>query len=1055
MANQKVSLLCVILKQQMLEPYAANQNDVLQNLAKRLLGLNLFRPGLAVAIWGDPGIGKTFGVRRLLELTPLASAQVHASQSLRDILQVLPQPQQMPAWASALLDRLEAGETLSKAQQLELMSSFLDKLSPFVLHIEDLHEGSFERAELILALAQKVLHLPGVGLIVTSRSKPLPPFEAIRLEPLNRLQTAQLLELEASAPLPAEALDWVFLRALGNPLFTLEYFRFLSRQGFLYNDGKRWRWRDPEREIVPVTVEALIERVLQSASQHPNLERLIGVKAILGFQAPRTVLVEVLGVSLKELQVLENELEGYGILRQNEFAHPLYRELGLGNLQPEIRRQLARRALEILEEIDVQAAAALVALAELPSELAIDLLSRAAGSARAAGRPVQAARFLAEASGLSAGETRASFAFQAAQGLRHSDVTQAMRLAEIASESRVFRSDAIFLIAELQAVQLQGAQAERNLERLTPTEQASPLWLARRLQLRSIAGNHIGALEILDQNPNLLEHSDANTLHRVVVSLASLGRPEEAEQLLSPHLERDLSSSDQLVLLKAAGVVAYFKNDFERMDQLNQRVYQMAFDISDLRLMDAAVFNRALALEYLGRYFERMECLERALSICRELGDSTAYVIAQVAYAGALTDLGEYEQAEAMLLEAHAVLARTDASVYLLDCETAFEKLYRDWRPAYGGILALKHAQAALECGKKSGNPRHELQGLAILGLAQSWAGDAQLALAISKDGLSQLEQLNLPALTRQFREVEAYALLQLGDSRALGSLQDLELEAQKLGDRIGAHMIGLELDRITNDVERVRQRKAWFEGHGLKNGLKQIQRLFPELEQTKPSDAQNPIRLEVLGAIQFDLNGVKTPVKGRKRQELLAMLLEARIAGRSEVSKLELLDMLYPEGDEVRSSSSLKEVVRQVRSIFGQQTIQTTLRGYALGSLQSDAEEFLEHFDTQLWCGAYLNGLVLEQTDDQVRNAIHFALRECLLKLAARPKEVIRLSKILLEFDPYDLVTIRARLQALVLNAPIPSINREYDSFKSRFLEVGERLPESWQALLEENLRV
>ncbi len=1037
-------------------PQITTQNDALENLAKRLLGLNSFRPGLATALWGDPGIGKTFGVGRLLKQTPVTSAQVHANQSLRDILRALPRPKPISAWASVLLERLEHGETLSKVQQLELFGSFLDKLRPFVLHIDDLHEASFERTELILALAQKVLHLPGVGLIVTSRSKPLAPFETIRLEPLNRLQTAHLLEVEAAAPLPPDAQGWIFLRALGNPLFTLEYFRFLSRQGFLYNDGKRWRWHDPEREVVPVTVEALIERVLQSASQNPDLERLIGVKAILGFQASKTVLAEVLAVSLEKLHLLQSELEGRGILRHGEFAHPLYRELGLGNLAIESRRQLARHALGILETNDVEAAAHLVALAQLPAQTAIDLLQRAANSARAAGRPVQASRFLAEASAFGVGEVRASLAFQAAQGLRHSDVPQATRLAEIASSSGQFRGDAIFLIAELQAVQLQGVQAERNLDRLTPDEQASPLWIARRLQLRSIAGNHTGALEILDQHPHLLEHSDASTLHRVAVSLASLGRPEEAEQLLTPYFKENLSGSDQLVLLKAAGVVAYFKNDFERMDQLNQHVYQLAAEISDLRLMDAAVFNRALALEYLGRYVERMACLLEALSLCRELGDSTAYVIAQVAYAGALTDIGEFEQAEAMLLEAHTVLVRADNSVYLLDCESAFEKLYRDWRPAYGGILALKHAQAALECGKKSGNPRHELQGLAILGLAQSWAGDPRQALSIAKEGFLKLEQFNLPALSQQFLAVEASALIELGDPRAGGLLQNLELETHKLGDAIGAQMFGLELDRLENNVDRVQQRKAWFEQHGLQNGLKQIARLFPELgEATQSKASTSNVTLDVLGAIQIDLNGIKTPVKGQKRQELLAVLLEARIAGRTEVSKLELLDVLYPEGDEVRGSSSLKEVVRQVRSIFGQQTIQTTLKGYALGSLQSDAEIFLEHFDPELWRGSYLNGLVLERSDHQVRNAIHFALQTCISKLAGQPKEVIRLSKILLEADPYHLVTIRARLQALALNTPISSIDREYKSFKSRFLEVGESLPENWQAFVETNLLV
>jgi tetratricopeptide (TPR) repeat protein len=709
-------------------------NGSLQLVAKRLTGLNSFRPGLALGIWGDPGIGKTFRVGRLLQQAPLASSQVHATQNLREILNVLPRPQQLPAWANALLERLEHGEMLSKAQQLDVFSTFLGELRPFVLHLEDLHEANIERTDLILALAQKVLHLPGVGLIVTSRTKPLPPFEAIRLEPLSRLETEQLLEVEAAAPLPPEALNWVFLRSIGNPLFTLEYFRFLTRQGFLYNDSKRWRWRDPERELVPVTVEALIERVLQTACQNPKLEQLIGTKAMLGIQTPHSVLAKVLGVTGQELQTLHSQLEGQGILRHNDFAHPLYRELGLAHLQPESRRQLARRALEILEADDVEAAAQLVVLAELPPETAIDLLQRAANSARASNRPVQAARFLTEASAFSVGETRANFAFQAAQGLRHSDVPQATRLAEVAASSSQFRSDAIFLIAELQAFQLQGAQAEQNLERLEPAERSSPLWLAKRLQLRSIAGDHAGALEVLAQHPDLLVQSDINTLHRVVVSLASLGKHEEADRLLAPQLERDLSQSEQLVLFKAAGMVAYVKNDFERMDQLNQRVYDLAAEISDLRLMDAAVFNRSLALKYLGRYREHMDCLSEALSICRELGDSIAYVIAQVAYAGALTDLGEYEQAEAMLLEAHTVLSRTDISVYLLDCETAFEKLYRDWRPAYGGILALKHAQAALECGKKSGNPRFELQGLAILGLAHSWAGNAKQALFIAKE---------------------------------------------------------------------------------------------------------------------------------------------------------------------------------------------------------------------------------------------------------------------------------------------------------------------------------
>ena len=147
-------------------------------------------------------------------------------------------------------------------------------------------------------------------------------------------------------------------------------------------------------------------------------------------------------------------------------------------------------------------------------------------------------------------------------------------------------------------------------------------------------------------------------------------------------------------------------------------------------------------------------------------------------------------------------------------------------------------------------------------------------------------------------------------------------------------------------------------------------------LQQPKLKLPRASTRLEVLGTVQIKLDGVTTPVRGRKRQELLAVLLEARSAGRNEASKLELLDVLYPDTDEIRGQAALKEVVHQVRSIFGQNIIQTSLSGYTLGNVQSDAEEFFEHFETTHWRGAYLNGLSLDHQDDAVRSAIHLALR-------------------------------------------------------------------------------
>jgi hypothetical protein len=56
--------------------------------------------------------------------------------------------------------------------------------------------------------------------------------------PKERVVEAVVAALAASAPF-----GWIADRAHGNPLFALEYLRYLSRQGYLWSDG---RSRDAE-----------------------------------------------------------------------------------------------------------------------------------------------------------------------------------------------------------------------------------------------------------------------------------------------------------------------------------------------------------------------------------------------------------------------------------------------------------------------------------------------------------------------------------------------------------------------------------------------------------------------------------------------------------------------------------------------------------------------------------------------------------------------------------------------------------------------------------------
>jgi hypothetical protein len=178
-----------------------------------------------------------------------------------------------------------------------------------------------------------------------------------------------------------------------------------------------------------------------------------------------------------------------------------------------------------------------------------------------------------------------------------------------------------------------------------------------------------------------------------------------------------------------------------------------------------------------------------------------------------------------------------------------------------------------------------------------------------------------------------------------------LMIAFENMGRMFEANQAGLDLDRLRNNLESARGRLEWFKARGMKNAADQGLRLFPELS----NESSNPkprvgVQLQVLGMMQIAHEFKTESVRGQKRKELLAILLEARILGRSEVTMLELFDAIYPNVSESEAASGLKQTVFKVRSSYGQNTITTTANGYALGAITSDAETFLRDSDTQLW---------------------------------------------------------------------------------------------------------
>ena len=161
----------------------------------------------------------------------------------------------LPLWAERLENRMQNGDHLEDETVLDLLAAKLLMLAPFVLHLEDLHETGPEQHGLIVQLARRAGRIKGIGLLVSSRQLPPEPFEAHRLESLDRDAVREMLETEVISSLPVAALDWIHARAAGNPLFTLEFFRHMARQGVIWSDGQRWHWRTPDRENTPATVD--------------------------------------------------------------------------------------------------------------------------------------------------------------------------------------------------------------------------------------------------------------------------------------------------------------------------------------------------------------------------------------------------------------------------------------------------------------------------------------------------------------------------------------------------------------------------------------------------------------------------------------------------------------------------------------------------------------------------------------------------------------------------------------------------------------------------------
>lgn len=1028
------------------------QMDVpLTVLGQRLRVLTTRRVGLAAYLWGEAGIGKSYTSRAVLRGTPYRSLTLPARLSLPELVRTLPRPVRQRDWTQAALDRLETDQTVT-VPTADLLAALLGQLAPFALCLEDLHEADAARVQLTVQLAGAVGRTRGAALLVSSRLPPPADWpESALLVALERLEpqaSAALLTAEAGAELPASTLTWVYERARGNPLFTLEYFRLLARQGHLWNSGDRWRWRAPQGHSLPGTVEAIIGRTLQDVGGAP-LEHVLDALALLpGAAAP--LLADCAGQSVTEVRQALGRLERLGIVTRGQFVHPLYREVFRQSRSSEQRQGAARRAVRALEGQPGRAAA-FAEEAQLPTEQALALYAHAA---QAAAGPNEAARFQALAAGRAAGEERARLALTAASTLQNSDLGEAARLGELALAALPNDLAVRLQVAELQA---QRGLLDSALTLLDLFAEHPGAW-QRQLSVRLLGGDTAGALALWREHAQDQALASVKLISRVAGALVLGGQPAEAQVLAGAALSRGMTPEERAALLNALANAYFYQGQLPQAHGVWAELIALSQQHGFRRQRAAALVNRSQARLRAGEADAARPDIEEAVGELLAVGDLRAYAHSLVMLGDLLIRQTQFEGAEERLQEAVSVLDG-QLSPILINAELALGSLYTEWLTPHAPYLALRHARNAVNLARRLGNPPLTTTSLALLAQAEILNGQADVGLGTSDAALALAETLSQPYLRVSALNSRGLALRALERREEAHGAFQMALEAADAAElHEAAWQCRLELAREQRDPDAARACLDWFTARHLPLNVAAVTRAFPDLqpephrgsEVAQPDPGPPALRLSVLGDMRFGTPDATLAVRGRKRRELLACLLESRLRGRPDVPRLTLTDALYPSAEEGQAASALKELVHQTRAALSPGVIQTTENGYALGEVQSDAELFLQGGDTALWRGPYLAGEEPESGSLMADTLYGALLSHAGALCAQNPAEAARVGRLLCEAAPYDRACLALTLRALRAAGNHRSLGRFYAAARQGFGEVGETLPADWLTFLD-----
>jgi hypothetical protein len=833
--------------------------------------------------------------------------------------------------------------------------------------------------------------------------------------------------------------------------------------------------------VLPATVEAVIERSILEACTDANTRTVLEARAYLESHLTTgllraellnaALLAKLTGLDLAVVRRAERQLRSKGVLNDSGFIHPLFREVPVKAMSYQSRQRFAQRAIDELRSPSV--ASRFVKDAGLSIAQSRSLLEAAINEAEASGQTRLAYELTVDALDLNLYD----HAQQCRLGQRVAQYSLT-KAASLFDHLNPQQADDVYVWAGILAQLGRLDDAQKLLQHMTEPERGQIRWFEQLLLVHSLANDHAGAVEIWDRHKDQLGHGSKFRL-TVAHSLTLVSRLQEASDVLEAVMKQATTDALLADALIVKGQWLVYTGDFERAYEHGARALGIYELLGDTSGMGVSSYGLGMLVYYHGRLDLAEEHFGKAKQLYFEVGNQTRYLQNLMMLCATQTELGQYEQSERGLLEAEEQLPKGVPSEVLVEICNNLSFLYRGWDVSFGSMLALKYALKAVQAARQLNNPRLIVNGLYQASKSETLAGRPEEGLRLADEALQLATGVHYLALIGYVQHARYQALAALNrPSEAMQALENGEAGCRSQNFLIDADSYAIELECLHED---------WLAAHALLLEMQRkgqihrsawLLRLYPQLDvqneaqtetQTESKLSAKPLvktgleaqvsqllppHLLVLGEMKIIINGQTENVRGRKRQELLAFLLEARIAGRNEVHRLELLDTIYPESYETQSTSSLKELIRSLRAEYGPDVILTSTNGYALGEVGSDAEDFLRTHearkDIQNWRGPYLESIRTANDNTQVSETLHLALfAQARTQLETDPGAALQASEILLGFDALNLEHLELHLRALQENGQQKSMARAYRKSCQRLLEIGETLPETWQAFL------